>query len=219
VKRVIESALHHTVLQSVEGLLAITSRQAQGPSPSFERAHVFLAFMVIGQSGIIGRQALAARSGLKEGSIRTIIKKLREDGYARTNASGCYLTPEGKKVYESLMAKFTPLVLLPDSKLTVGAFQVGLAVRGGARAVQSGIEQRDSAIKSNAAGATTYVIRGGKFEIPGGSSDCEKDFPSKTWSALRREIRPRDGDAVIVCGARDETTAQLGALSAALTLI
>ena len=85
--------------------------------------------------------------------------------------------------------------------------------------MRSGIEQRDSAIRLNAAGATTYVIRAGKIAIPGGSTDCEKDFPSRVWSTLRAELRPKDGDAVIVCGARDETTAKLGALSAAVALL
>jgi Domain of unknown function (DUF4443)/CggR N-terminal DNA binding domain len=218
-KRVIETVYYHNVLQSLEGLMEITARQAQGPAPSFERAHVLLAFMVVGENGIIGRQALAIRTGLKEGSIRTIIKKLREDGYIGANASGCHLTTEGKKVYVSLLTKLTAAVLLNDSKLAVGASQVGIAIRGGGKAVQSGIEQRDSAIKSDASGATTYVFRGGKFAIPGGSSDCEKDFPSRAWVSLREELKPRNGDAIIVCGASDETTARLGALSAALTLL
>ena len=197
----------------------MTVHPAQGPSPSFEPAHVLLAFMVIGADGVIGRQTLAARSGLKEGSIRTIIRKLRGHGYVGANASGCYLTPEGKKIYGSLLAKVTAVIPLKDSTLTVGPYQVGMAVRGGGRAVRSGIEQRDSAVRSDALGATTYVFKGGRFTMPGGSPDCEKDFPSSSWGGLREELKPKNGDAIIVCGARNETTAQLGALSAALTLL
>jgi hypothetical protein len=90
---------------------------------------------------------------------------------------------------------------------------------GSARNLKAGLEQRDAAVKVGAAGASTYIMKSGKFAIPGGSSDCEKDFPSKVWSVLRQQLSPKSGDAVILCGARDETTAKLGALSAALTLV
>lgn len=206
-------------MQSLSRLLEIAERPVQGPSPSFEKPHLVLAFITIGESGIIGRQALAARSGLKEGPVRTVLKKLREDGYAKTNASGCYLTDAGKRVYETLRSRLSPFALLESSRLTIGAFQVAVLVRGGGRAVQRGLEQRDSVIRLKALGATTFVIKEGKFTVPGSSSDSEKEFPSRVWSALREGLGPKNGDAVVVCGAKDETTAKLGALSAALTLI
>ena len=175
--------------------------------------------MVIGESEIIGRQALAVRSGLKEGPVRTVIKKLREDGYAETNASGCYLTGRGRGVYDTLQARLSSFAALEGTKLTIGDYQVAIAVRGGGRSVQSGLEQRDSAIKLRASGATTFVIREGHFTVPGGSADSEREFPGNAWAVLRVALRPKNGDAVVVCGARDETTAKLGALSAALSLI
>jgi len=206
-------------MQSLSRLLEIAERPVQGPSPSFEKPHLVLAFMTIGESGIIGRQALAARSGLKEGPVRTVLKKLREDGYAKTNASGCYLTRAGERVYESLRSRLSPFAPLRGSNLTIGGYQVGIAVRGGGGAVQSGLEQRDSVIRLNALGATTFVIKDGRFTIPGGSFDPEREFPSKVWATLREGLEPKNGDAVVICGARDETTAKLGALSAALTLL
>jgi hypothetical protein len=208
----------HTVLQSVSGLLQIAERPVQGPAPSFEKPHLVLAFIIIGDSGIIGRQVLAVRSGLKEGPIRTILKKLREDGYAQANASGCYLTKAGERVYESLRSRLTEFLPLDGSELAMGDSQVGLVVRGGGKAVKTGLEQRDSAITLQAVGATTFVLKDGKFTIPGGSNDCERDFPSRAWGTLRMRLKPKNWDAVIVCGAKDENTARLGALSAALTL-
>ena len=206
------------MLQSVSGLLKIAERPVQGPTPSFQKPHLVLAYVTIGDSGIIGRQALAARSGLTEGPIRTILKKLREEGYAEANASGCYLTSAGKRVYESLRSRLTEFLPIDGSELTMGDFQLGLVVRGGGKAVRTGLEQRDSAVRLRAAGASTFVFRDGKFAVPGGSDDCERDFPSKAWAILRSKFEPRNGDAVIVSGAKDETTAKLGALSAALTL-
>ncbi len=206
-------------MQSLDELLQISERPVQGPSPSFEQAHLVLAFLTIGEAKVIGRQVLASRSGLGEGAIRTILKKLREEGYAEANASGCYLTPGGRQVYESVLRKLSPMAAVHGSKLTVGTSTIALAVSGRGRAVKRGIEQRDSAIRLGAEGATTFVYRSGKFTIPGGSSDCERDFPSKAWASLRSSLSPSDGDAVVLCGAQDEITARLGALSAALTLL
>jgi hypothetical protein len=158
------------------------------------------------------------RAGLGEGAVRTVLKRLREEGLADADASGCHLTPGGQKAYSSLTKKLSPMAAIEGSRLTMGAAQVAVSVRGAGDAVKSGIEQRDSAIGVGAAGATTYVVRGSRFTIPGGSDDCEKDFPSRAWTALRKQLKPKDGDAVILCGSNKEETARLGALSAALTL-
>lgn len=191
----------------------------QGPSPTFERAHLLLAFLTIGESGTIGRHSLAVRVGLGEGAVRTVLKRLREEGLADADASGCHLTRGGQNVYSSLIKKLSPLAAIEGSRLTMGAAQAAVSVRGGGDAVKSGIEQRDSAIGVGAAGATTYVLRGSRFTIPGGSDDCERDFPGRAWAVLRKKLKPMNGDAVILCGSDREQTARLGALSAALSLL
>ncbi len=206
-------------MQPLVRLLQIRDRKPQGPSPTFERAHLLLAFLTIGESGTIGRHSLAVRAGLGEGAVRTVLKRLREEGFADADASGCHLTRVGQEVHSSLVKRLSPMTAIEGSRLTMGAAQVAVSVRGGGDAVKSGIEQRDSAIGLGAAGATTYVMRGSRFTIPGGSDDCEKDFPSRSWKALREQLRPKDGDAVILCGSDKEETARLGALSAALTLL
>ena len=206
-------------MQTLTGLLQIAERKEKGPATTFDRVHLLLAFLTIGDSGMIGRGALAAKSELGEGAIRTMIKKLREEGYADAIASGCFLTPAGRRVYGSVRKKISLIVPIQDSRLGVGSAQAAVVVRGAAKAVRYGIEQRDSAIRAGAAGTTTYVIRSGKFTIPGGSADCERDFPDRVWLELRSKLKARNGDAVIVCGALQETLARAGALAAALTLL
>ena len=206
-------------MQPLARLLQIRDRKPQGPSPTFDRAHLLLAFLTIGESGTIGRHSLAIRAGLGEGAVRTVLKRLREEGLADADASGCHLTRGGQEAYSSLTKRLSRMAAIEGSRLTMGAAQVAVSVRGGGETVKSGIEQRDSAIGLGAAGATTYVVRGSRFTMPGGSDDCEKDFPSRSWKALRERLRPKDGDAVILCGSDKEETARLGALSAALTLL
>jgi len=157
--------------------------------------------------------------GLGEGAVRTVLKRLRQEGFAEADASGCHLTRGGQNVYSSLIKRLSPLTTIEGSRLTMGSAQVAVSVRGAGDAVKSGIEQRDSAKSVGAAGATTYIVRGSRFTIPGGSDDCERDFPSRTWAELRKGMKPTNGDAVILCGSDREQTARLGALSAALSLL
>jgi hypothetical protein len=101
----------------------------------------------------------------------------------------------------------------------MGAHQVAVIVREGGAKVTSGIEQRDSAIRVGAARATTYIIGDGKFTIPGGSLDCERDYPSDVWNILKKGLGPKEGDSVILCGAALPILANLGAVAAAATLL
>ena len=150
--------------------------------------------------------------------MRTILKKLRGAGLVEVDPAGVRLTGSGRRAYESVLKTLTPPLALLGSNLTVGKVQAAVMVRSSSGAISNGIQQRDASIKSGADGATTYSFRGDRFSIPGGSSDCERDFPSGTWEVLREQLKPRNGDVIIICGARDQTTAKIGALSAALTL-
>jgi hypothetical protein len=206
-------------MSETSALLGLGEGSVRGPSPSFEGVHLLFAFLTIGESGPIGRQALARQVGLGEGAIRTVLKKLQEKGYSRADPSGCQLTSRGQDLFSSVRKTLSPLVQLRESDLTLGESQAAVCVRGRSRSVRGGIEQRDSAIRVGATGATTYVIRRGKFTVPGGSEDCEKEFPGESWSQLRHEFMPREGDVVIVCGAEQQITARLGALAAAILLL
>ena len=206
-------------MTDVSAWLSSLDKHEPGPSPGYGKAHALLAFITIAGAGAIGRQALARNSGLGEGSIRTVLKRFRRERYVTADASGCHLTDSGKRLYRSISSRLTPVLPLEASNLVVGRFQVAVLVRSATDSVGSGIDQRDSAVRLGAEGATTYLIRSEKFAIPGGSADCEKDFPGKAWSTLRGVLKPNNGDVVILCGARDEGTAKLGALAAALTLI
>ncbi len=200
-------------------LLRTANQRERGPSPSFTPAHLVLTFLVIGDAGLLGRQTLARKVGLGDGAVRTVLRKLKDGGFVQVGASGCALTNEGAQAYGGIRQKITMQVELAPSTLTVGDRQFSIVVREAGPEVKGGIEQRDAAIKAGAFGATTYVIQGSKFTVPGGSSDCERDFPSGVWKELKGKLNPAEGDAVIVCGSNDQIASTLGSLAAALTLV
>jgi hypothetical protein len=204
---------------SIRSLLKLADTTSSGPSPSFAGPHILLAFLNIANSSYVGRSPLARRSGLGEGAARTVLKRLKKAGYVDVIRSGCFLTRAGTRLAGSIGSSLSSLVTIPMSTLTMGDHQAALALRGVARNVRSGIEQRDSAIRIGASGATTFIIESGKFTMPGGSSNCEKDFPSPTWSLLKKDLSPKNDDVVILCGGADEASAKLGALAAAMTLL
>jgi hypothetical protein len=206
-------------LASLRDLLDLANVEAPGPSPTFTAPHILLVFFTISGSNYVGRQSLARQCRLGEGATRTVLKKLTDHGYVGVIRSGCYLTRSGKLLAKAIGAKMSSIIAIPRSSLTMGEHQAALLLRRAGGRVRSGIEQRDSAIRIGASGATTYVIWLGKFTIPGGSSNCEKDFPDGAWAVLRRELAPNDGDAVVLCGAGNEVSARLGALAAAMTLL
>lgn len=162
---------------------------------------------------------LARNVGLGEGAIRTVLRKLKTEGLVEVSKSGGSLTENGLRMYRRVKGYLPNLLSVGSTELTVGRKQTAVLVRGVAKKIGRGIEQRDAAIRAGAAGATTYAINGAKFQIPAGSKDCEKDFPSSAWRRLREELHPRDGDTIIICGADDELTSKVGAVSAALTLL
>ena len=200
-------------------LLGLIEEKGRGPSPSFTSAHLVLTFLAIGDRGTVGRYALARHAGLGDGAVRTVLKKLRESGYLKVSASGCSLTNSGQALYRRVRARLIGAVSLEHSPFTLGNKQAAMLVRRGGASVHSGIEQRDSAMRIGAMGATTYVVKGSKFSIPGGSSDCEREFPSPAWRRLRAELSPEEGDALVLCGSDNPTISKLGAVAAALTLV
>ncbi len=206
-------------MTAVSTFLGLVERREQGPSPAFSREHALLAFLTIGSSGEIGRQALAKSLRLGEGSMRTVLRKFVQAGYVETDTLGCHLTPPGRRLYASILRDLPTMAPVADSQAGIGSSQVAVLVRPKDGAAANGLDQRDSAIRAGATGATTYVIKDGKFTIPGSSPDCEKDFPGPIWPALRSELSPRDGDVVIICGAANDAAARIGALAAALTIL
>src|SRR5207245_4501491 len=93
--------------------------------------HLLPVLTVTGESGRIGRHALAKRVGLGEGAIRTVLKRLRDDGYMEVNASGCSLTRSGLAAYRALRKLIPARLMLDSTTLTVGREQVARLVHGG----------------------------------------------------------------------------------------
>ena len=188
-----------------------------GPSISFSLVDGVRALLELGANEM-GRERLAKTLGIGNGAVRTLIKRLERMGLIERGRSGCRLTKEGQSVFSELSARIK-IGENNGGPLSTDRYTETILIRGGAIAIKIGLEQRDVAIKEGATGATSLIFKSGKFVIPGGSSDCEKDFPDVLWERLRIGLKPLDNDLIIICSGSSKQIASKGAFSIAWTAI
>jgi hypothetical protein len=183
---------------TLEALRDVLSSEYRGPRAVFSEVHVLKAIFAIGAAGAVGRGKLGSLVGLGQGEVRTLIKRLKENDLILIQPDGCRLSRKGEREFQRLREKIPWSSSVEAKSLGIGVKCAAVIVREAGRGVRKGIEQRDAAVRVGAIGAFTALFASGHFTIPGEGVDCEKDGPRGLWSAAR---------------------AELGALSAALTLL
>ena len=205
-------------LRLLEFIERVTRKIAPGPAPAFNEAHVVKAFEIIGKYGTVGRIKLSKEVGLGEGTTRTLLKHLKNEGVTQSSRSGISFSDKGNKLFSDLRSKLSEGVEVPSSPLTVGAFNIAVLVRGAAEAVESGMEQRDIAIKCGASGATTLVFSGKKLSLPACEQNVSETVPM-LHDELVTKLNPNPNDVIIVGSGKNRDLAEIGAKMAALNLL
>jgi predicted transcriptional regulator len=207
-----------SALRLLEVIERVTRKIAPGPAPSFNEAHVVKALEIISKCGIVGRIRLSKELGLGEGTTRTLLKHLKNEGIIQSSRSGISFSEEGKKLFSDLRSKLSGGVEVPSSPLTVGPFNIAVLVRNSAQAVGSGMEQRDISIKSGASGATTLVFSGNKLSMPTGEQNVSECMPM-LHDELVTKLNPNENDVIIVGCGENRELAEIGAKMAAIKLL
>ena len=196
----------------------VTRKIAPGPAPSFNEAHVVKALELIAEYGNVGRIRLSKELGLGEGTTRTLLKHLKNEGITQSSRSGRSFSEDGKKLFSGLRSKLSEGVEVANSPLTVGPINIAVLVRDSANAVRSGMEQRDMAIKSGASGATTLIFSRNKLSLPTGEENLLESM-SKLHNKLVTQFNPKENDVIIVGCAENRHIAETGAKMAAIKLL
>jgi predicted transcriptional regulator len=207
-----------SALRLLEFIERVTRKIAPGPAPSFNEAHVVKALEIISKCGIVGRIRLSKELGLGEGTTRTLLKHLKNEGMTQSSRSGISFSEEGKRLFSDLRSKLSEGVDVPRSPLTVGSFNIAILVRDSAQAVGSGMEQRDIAIKSGASGATTLVFSGNKLSMPTREQNVSESSPM-LHDELVTKLNPNQNDVIIVGSGENRDLAEIGAKMAAIKLL
>ncbi len=196
----------------------VTRKIAPGRAPSFNEAHVVEALEIINTHGTVGRMRLSKEVELGEGVTRTLLKHLKKEGIVDVSRSGIALSKHGKKLFSNLRTKISEGIEVPNSPLTLGPFNIAVLVRNVAHAVRRGVEQRDTAIKAGARGATTLIFHRNKLTMPSTEEDIFESIPS-THDTLLSKLGPKENDVIIVGSGKTKKLAEIGAKMAALELL
>jgi len=195
-------------------LKRLSRSMASGSAPAYGEAHVLKAIEIIGSLAGIGRKMLSKELGLGEGTVRTLVKRLKDEGILESSRGGMFLTNLGEKLLSDLHESIRATEL-EETIITVGRFNYAVLVKGSASEIKSGVEQRDAALIAGAKGATTLIFKEGCFHIP--SLDIE--FPERVGRRLIERLSPGEGDVIIIGTADNLLEAELGAKSAALNIL
>ena len=200
-----------------ELLNSLVKEKAPGPALTFTSLHLIKVLELIAE-GPIGRGKLAKKLGIGEGTIRTIIKRLKDSNLIEISKNGCHLTNFGKDFWKKFKEKIPKKVFLEKNEFSLAEYTVAVLIRKCGDKVRIGMQQRDAAIMAGAEGATTLVVKDGKIILPGVSDDVAKDYPV-AYRQIVELLKPEHDDVVIVGTGETKEKAEYGALAAALTLL
>lgn len=202
----------------VRTLEKVATRYAPSRLLSFGAVHVFIALQLMLQGGHVSRDALGKKLGLGEGAVKTLVKHMKIRGLVETSNGGTRMTARGKIICQGILSAIPAEMGLPKSSVALGRHNYAVLLKDFGFAIRSGIEQRDSAIRMGAIGATTLFYREDRFMMPNSVNDT-----LKKEQALRNELleklKPQDGDAIIIGSADSGRVAEIAAKNAALVTI
>ena len=198
-------------------LQEVTSEKAPGPSPAFSVFHVLRAIELLAEKPI-GRSRLAEELKVGEGTMRTIISRLKDAGLIKTSKLGCILTGKGLKLWDEYKTVFRKKVEIGENELTLANYNFAILVKNYGNEVESGIKQRDAAVMIGANGATTIILKEGHLIIPSVSDDVAEDFP-KAADQIVRLFQPEENDVIVIVSGDSSEKAEYGALAASWTLV
>ncbi len=83
--------------------------ERRGIKPKFTSADVYITLYQIYSNGPLGRLKIASILGLGEASVKTMIRRLKEQGIVETDvAAGVYLTGKGEEIVGKLIKAIPP---------------------------------------------------------------------------------------------------------------
>ena len=185
--------------------------------PTYKLPHVVYTIMILGQSSQgVGRYRIKKEIGLGEGSIKTLLIRLKDEEIISTESKrqmGHLLTPKGIQIFQTIiqMLPIPQSIENEQNKFVVGKFAMYTLIRKEYQRdyTQIGISQRDEAIKIGGTGATVLIYNNHEFMFP------------DNYSITIPEIHDQcdQGDLVVIGGGETDNQARLSAIAAALSLL
>lgn len=206
----------HTYVRTLQ---KVASRIAPSRILSFEMVHVLKTLQLIQEKGHVSRHTLCKKLDLGEGTVKTLVKHLKIYDLVVTDMSGTRISTKGTKLLSELVLSMPAEMSISTCSVALGKFNYGILLRQMSYVIKTGIEQRDSAIKMNALGATTLVYKDKRFIIPNTNFDALRT-EQNLHTLLVQGLNPEEDDVLIIgSDNKSERIAEFAAKSAALITI
>ncbi|MHA1297915.1 MAG: DUF4443 domain-containing protein [Candidatus Helarchaeota archaeon] len=209
-------------------LKKIIDNRAPGPKSNLFVFHFEQALRLIAEGDIdrknkpIGRQKLAEILGLGGGSIRSLLKMLKNEDLIETSKTGNELTKKGQQFLTELKKQIPKKEIKINlaKKITNSENNYALLIKNCRNKIGTGMEQRDAAMKIGATGAITIVFKEGKYCIPQiqDFNDLKTRYPNFI-TELEKNFKIKPNDVVIIGTANIPILAKTGVWAAAYSLI
>ena len=166
-----------------------------------------------------GRKNLVKELEIGEGSVRTILKRLKDDGLITSSKLGHELTAKGERKVLEYLGKFTSPERFESGEIELvegeRTEKCLIVVSNSAEKIKRGMEQRDTAFSAGAKGALVIVFRKGRLEFPAPDTKLS-DFPEMLERL--KKLNLKDNDTVVISFGKTYAKAEDGAIAIALEL-
>ncbi len=192
-------------------------------SPSYKTPHIVYTIMLIGRENQgIGRYRIMNEVGIGEGSIKTLLNKLKEMNIIvveNQKQRGHILTKKGNTIYKFLidLIKFPHFIDNLNNQYVVGEYASFTLINhlNLNKKLEIGIKQRDEAIKIGGSGATCLIFNGKCLVFPGKENKLEYtiDIDKFKLNSIQKD------DMIIIGGGLNKSKSILATLSASLSIV
>jgi len=199
----------------IQILQNIVSRKGSSKVLTFSIPHVFKALQILYSDKYVSRSKFCKDLHLGEGAIKTLILHLKEEGMVETTRSGTFLTPKGEKFSENLIKIIPNECNIKKCKIAPGRHNHAVILKNYSKGIKAGLEQRDYAILYGSSGCITLIFRKNHFVFPGEGLETLSD-DSFTRKIILENLRPEEGDVIIIASSDDPFVAEVSAKNSAL---
>jgi len=186
-----------------------------GASPSFSEVHIIRTLIRL--QNRIGRKKLLREIGIGEGSIRTILKKLKTEGLIDSTKKGHKLNDSGFEYLNKYLKKFKiPFKIISDD--IIEGKKIGIVVYKSSDKITTGVRERDIAVRTGASGALVlkYDDKLNKLKFPSNIQSIE-DFLEFKNEIESMNFKFNAGDVLIVAFSNNYNVSENAAFAIALS--
>lgn len=185
-----------------------------GPLPIYNLLHAVLLLFAL-EEGPLGRKRIASLMELGEGSVRSLINRLRDIGWVECGRGGCFLTELGIEKVKELRECLVGPIEVELSEVMRGSVYATLVKCVNYSKV---LELRDEAVKSGGKGAVILRKLRGVLTFPE-TEEPLSNYAPRDEGLLESVLKPEEGDLVILGISDDPRVSKLSSLAPSLLAV